>query len=201
MALMLHDVGMHPDAHIAIMAANEANAHLAIDFAIHEPIEAESDRRLNIERAVAGTGQVAAIMTDARNAATVEEQVAADEDFNATLDQVNAWTGVAFSIAEAPLAERFPVAGTAVTEIRGVISDAVFSSLEQNDEAAAQSQASSRREETLAQYRDITMVEAVDAAIERRDPRFIIGDPQDLRDGASTGFASSFADGRTREPE
>jgi hypothetical protein len=167
MGLMLHDLGMDPDAYITITTANEARTHIAIEAAVNEPVDEDRYRRENVAHAVTGGGQMAAIMIDARNTATVEGHVAADEDFNATLGQVDTWTGVALSIAEAPLSERFPVAGTAVSELRGVIAESVFSSLERNSETAANTQADRVTSAVRGNYRETIIPESVQDALTR----------------------------------
>jgi hypothetical protein len=200
MALMLHDIGMDPDAYVAITAANETHAHIAIDVAVNEPVEDNDARRVNVEHAVAGSGQVAALMTDARNTATVEGHVAADEEFNATLGQVETWTGVAFSLAEAPLAERFPVAGTAVSELRGVITESIFNSFERNSEAAAHTQAERVMAETREHYIETVIDGSIRDAAHRGNLGLTPGQVDDLASGGHRSFDDNFSVGRSKTP-
>ncbi|MDT0307574.1 hypothetical protein RM780_11440 [Streptomyces sp. DSM 44917] len=191
---MLSDIGTDPEGYAAVTAANEATTYVAIDQAVHGDWESRQERRTAVADAVVPGAQIAGLMTDARATAVYERHIAAQEDYNATVDQVHVWTDRALSIAiDAPLAERFPVAGEAAGVLRGVLTDQIFATLERDDSATAAMQRSREYSASRDYFREQFVTGAVNDAFDRG------GVPEEHRtvvtDGAALQADASFNDG------
>ncbi|RBM20387.1 hypothetical protein [Streptomyces sp. PT12] len=197
MASMLHDIGRDPDAYSAITAANNTFTYIATDLAINGEMEHSSPEQ-RLRAAATASGNVAGLMTDARVESISDSHLAADAAHNATVDQVEGWTNrVLASTLDAGL-EGIRYGGPALVQLREVATESIFGTFREDNQVAAEHQATREYESSLIHHRENVVRDAVKQATENARPA--LSDEQIvIFENITTGqVEESFNDGSNR---
>ncbi|RKN09326.1 hypothetical protein [Streptomyces radicis] len=198
MALMLHALGQEPDAYAAITAANEAYTYVTIDASLNGGSADEEARQGQLTAAMTGSGQVAGLMTDAHARAMYEGHIAADEAHNATVDQVQTWTERTLAATVDVGLEGIRGAGPAAVQMREAITEAVFGTFTQDNQATAEEQAQRTYANSQQYFREEVVLAAVESALERGDHDVSSEEASGYRSTATREADTGFSVGSTK---
>jgi hypothetical protein len=151
--MLLYELGKDPGTYRAVTAANEAFTYLTVDSAINGQYDSdEATRSERVEWASEASGTIAGLMADARSTAVYDQQIAEDEEFNASVEEVQGLTdlGLSFLTGSIPNPVVSELAGWAAEDI----SASIFGTVQADHGMQAEEQGARQRHEARASHRD-----------------------------------------------